>query len=99
MRWTSSGGWQPIKGKWVSAKYRLKGQTTLRTPSCTNGGDATSSTGWFQMKCKTSADATWMAYYLSPYAAPDTSKTDFPRRPPTTSTSADRIEPVYPPGQ
>ncbi|NKZ07887.1 hypothetical protein [Actinomadura latina] len=78
MRWTSSGGWQPIKGKWVSAKYRLKGQTTLRTPSCTNGGDATSSTGWFQMKCKTPADATWMAYYLSPYASPDTSKTDFP---------------------
>lgn len=78
MRWSSSSGWQPIKGKWVGAKYRLKGQKTWRTPSCTNGGAATDSAGWFRMKCKTPADATWMAYYLSPYASPDTSKTDFP---------------------
>lgn len=78
MRWSPPAGWQPIKGKWVGAKYRLKGQTTLRTPSCTNGGDATDSAGWFQMRCKTPADATWMAYYLSPYASPDTGKTDFP---------------------
>ncbi|WP_131732947.1 hypothetical protein [Actinomadura formosensis] len=78
MRWTPSGGWQPIKDKWVSAQYRLKGQTAWRTPFCHNGGAATSSTGWFRMQCQTPADATWMAYYLSPYAAPDTSKTDFP---------------------
>lgn len=78
MRWNAPAGWQPVKGKWVSAKYRLKGQTTLRTPSCTNGGDATDSAGWFQMRCKTPADATWMAYYLSPNAAPGTGKADLP---------------------
>ncbi|MFI0366596.1 hypothetical protein ACH35V_01880 [Actinomadura sp. 1N219] len=78
MRWSSSSGWQSIKGTWVSAKYRLAGQSTLRTPSCTNGGDATDSAGWFLMKCKTPADATWMAYYLNPYATPETNKTDFP---------------------
>ncbi|MFB4311449.1 hypothetical protein [Actinomadura sp. GTD37] len=79
-RWTSSSGWQPVKDKWIFAQYRLKGQSNWRTPSCTNGGDATSSTGWFQMKCKTPADATWMAYYLNPYASPESGKTDFPAR-------------------
>lgn len=80
MRWSASTGWVPIKNKWVSAKYRLKGQTTWRDPYCSNGGDATDGSGWFRMQCKTPGDATWMAYYLNHYAGPESNKTDFPAR-------------------
>ncbi|MEU5882663.1 hypothetical protein [Spirillospora sp. NPDC047279] len=77
-RWTSSGGWQPVRGKRIFADYRLKGARQWRHAFCANGGALTDSKGWFRLECQTKKDASWRAYYVNSHGSPDSTSTDHP---------------------
>ncbi|WP_116022443.1 hypothetical protein [Thermomonospora umbrina] len=77
MRWTQASGWRPIKSRWISGAYRVKGGTRWED-NCVNGGAPTDSQGWFRLRCRVSKDATWRVYSLWEYAVPHPRSLDFP---------------------